>query len=621
MPSSRSYRGPTSATDSVVPRSYVEKRAKWITPPLWAFRKRFGNRHREPVNVVMIGSSSTFGTGATDEALDGLTGQVNRLLSSQFIGRGQGAHHSLITHNGWTRAGTWANVNNDFAKNSMSLSTATSSKFTKTFANCTGFSVYYKQGSTATSVFGVKIDAGSIVNVTPNTTSAGSSSYDAVYQVTGLTRGSHTIEISWVSGTGTAEIGGVYVHDENESTGIRVFNCGVAGAVTNDLTILNTAARTMYDRVSTLDPALVTIMLSTNDFTNQVALATFNTNVRSIITAVKLGARRPCSILLVHPYTVYTATGSETLTMPMYLAELQTIANDTADVDLLDVSKHFPTGRSSDDDELIASDSIHMRDNGHAIMAQAIVDYISGRLIEDTIPTSVGAAVGDPDPSTLTNLQSAWRAASLTQTEGLVVQNWATYAGAQANTLTQATSGQRPILRLNKLGGYAALEFRSSASQLMTCAALTCGLPATVVFVGRFHRIYGNLFQTATATYSAWNLNGGYVMNMASGSGANAYPMIVGQSRWAVYVAVYNNTTVKMHQSGYALQTGSISSVANMGFANLWLASRNDATNPANVDIVDFMIYNKAMSDSEAEGVIRYFARKYGIDRVGRNGV
>ncbi len=577
---------------------------------LHTFRRRLSRRFFEPVNILCVGTSTTFGTGASSVEA-GFASRLGQALRQRY-GTSGGCHY-LPTHPGWTRNAA-GNVDLDFGQASMSLTTGS---YLERTMLCTGFRVLFKRGTT-TGGLSVSIDGGAVQALS---TQVGiGTTYDGVWDSAVLPRGQHTIRITGTSGT--TEVGGVYAFDGDEASGIRVWNGGRPGVTTSVWAPTSVGAPSHWGRAGSLDPALLIFSVSTNDFNSQVDPAVFKSNVKGAIEYFRLACRKPPSVLLVHPF-LRPGAGSPTYSWTSYGGKLEEIAAELPDVQVLDVGQHWPVDQVSDEDDLLSVDDLHPTDAGHAWLADVVAEHLSGL---PSAPSSVGAVVGSPDPASLSGLIAAWRASDLPQTEGAQVASWTPYVGTVP--LVQAVSGKQPVVTLNQAGAKAAVKFRqpispySSSGPYMSTAAWSFTDAATVVMVARLDRNFGNVFSgISPSALSMLILGGDMAMGMMAGSSSNGSYVITGRHRWAAYVAVFDGPVSSFWQTGWPKQNVNIPDHVSAGLTGVTLAANYSGGNTGNLDVSELLVFNRALSDSESQGCLAVLARRYGIDRVGQTSV
>lgn len=586
---------------------------------LHAVRRALSRRHIDTADIVCVGTSTTFGTGASSVDA-GLVARLGQTLRGR-LGAGTAGVHYLPTHPGWTRSGSWAHVGRDLGQASTSLTGG--AWIERTVACCTGFRVLFRQGTSAATSFTVMIDGGTPQAVAVQ--AGNMASYDGTWTSAALPRGQHTIRITGPA-AGVAEFGGLYAFDGDGMTGIRVWNGGTP-AVTSAVWAPGAAgAASHWRRAGSLNPALLVMVVGSNDHATQMPPEVFEANIRGAIRYARLASGAPLPVLLVLPYR-RPGAGAGTYWFSDYGQRMESIASDLPDVDYLDLSAHWPASHVSDADQLLCADGVHPSDRGHAWAAELIADHLLSGI--GAAPSSSAPPSSAPDPAALPGLVAAWRASDLAGADGDPVAAWQPYAGSETATLAQAASSRRPVLRQRRVGGGPAVEFRqptnphsTSGAYLATPAWTTpVGGACTVVSVMRLDRQYGNAWSGVGSRLSMLILGGGdLAMGMMSGASTNGGYVTVGH-RWAVYAAVYNGAVSRFWQTGWPTQSLDIPAHANSGLTGLTLAANAAGGNTGNLDITELMVFDRALADTEVQGCLDVLARRYGIDGVGRTSV
>lgn len=341
------------------------------TPIVW--QPSLANADLTKTAAIFIGSSTTQGADST--TLDNrYTDVLGQLLHARYNLAGvPGGKHIRAADTGWTVTGT-APLNGDgLGLNSFNMSAGAT--ISRTMTNCTGFDLHFVQGP-GQGTFTYQVDGGTAVTVTPNTTGT-ANRHDGNVTVTGLTLGSHTIQ---VNATNACIINGIYVHNGDSTTGVRIYNSGKGSTVASDFITSN--ANTIWQRAGAIGNVnMIGVMLGSNDFTGSVDPATFKANLLTLIHNVwsNLSTTRP-DIWLINSYRRYDQVGFGTVyTYNQYGAQMQALANELNGVYYLDVAGYFPSMNNAQYDplDLMNTDNIHMNDAGHRHMARLLAKYLA----------------------------------------------------------------------------------------------------------------------------------------------------------------------------------------------------------------------------------------------------
>ena len=318
--------------------------------------------------ALFIGSSTT--QGSLSSALDNrYTDVLGQLLHKQFNSTSvTGGKHVRAGDTGWSTTGT-ASLNGD-GLGLASYALSAGATLSRTMTNCTGFDLHFVQGP-GQGAFSYQVDGGSAVVVTPNTTGT-ANRHDGTVTVTGLTLGSHTLQIN---ATNACIINGVYVHNGDATSGVRIYNSGKGSTASADF--ITTNANTIWQRAAAIGNVnLVALMLSSNDFSASVNPSIFKTNLATIIhnTWNNLGYRP--DIVLINSYRRYDQVGyGTTYLYGQYADKMQELAGELDRVQYVDLAGLFPLMNDSIHDplDLMNADSIHMNDAGHRYMARLLM--------------------------------------------------------------------------------------------------------------------------------------------------------------------------------------------------------------------------------------------------------
>jgi lysophospholipase L1-like esterase len=370
------------------------------TPAVW--QAALSNADTIKTSALLIGSSTTQGGNAT--VLDNrYTDVLGQILHKQYNAASvKGGKHIRIFDSGWSTTGTTTLNDDGLGLHSRSLSAGAT--LSRTITESTGFDLHYVQGPGQGS-FTVSVDGGSAVTVTPNTTGA-ANRHDGTYTVTGLTEGSHTI---LVTATNACIINGVYVHNGDATTGVRIYNSGLGGADSTDFVASN--ADTIWTRAATLDTSMVLLMLGSNDFSSSTDPDTFKDNVYTLIRKVwtNLSSTRP-DVVLVNSYKRFDQVGYGTVyNYQQYAEKMEELAEEYNGVYYVDIADLYPLVNDSVNDplNLVDTDSIHMTDAGHRFMARVLAQRLT--------PTISPAPLGQMIASQITNTPSGEIAATTVQ--------------------------------------------------------------------------------------------------------------------------------------------------------------------------------------------------------------
>ena len=167
--------------------------------------------------------------------------------------------------------------------------------------------------------------------------------------------------------SGSIKFTGIVAHNyasANLTKGIYFYNSGHGGFTTTDFV----GQTYLFERITSINPHLVTYMPGTNDYGASMAIVDFTANVQSILDSIKAAAPN-AEILLITPYRRLDITGS--VPWASFRAANASLAarNGCAYVDMTDF---YPSSQTLDSADLIDTDSIHQTDRGHSYAAQLL---------------------------------------------------------------------------------------------------------------------------------------------------------------------------------------------------------------------------------------------------------
>lgn len=279
--------------------------------------------------------------------------------------------------------------------------------------------------------------------------------------------------------------------------GLYFWNSGVGGATSADY--YGSSRQTV---ATALQPNLMIHMIGANDFANQVALATYKSNIQAVLTDAR--TRSPgVKHLLIHSFVRLDVT-NPTIPWSAYGAILTQLADENADViAAIDVSDLWAargvlTG-GTDPDNLIGADNIHATDAGHAFLADTIATKLGTRLL-----LRRNEKVWELDPNSLLYANGA-EVTSAPPTPGVLESA----AGG-----TGQSAGQRPSLVTNAVNGRQALQFDGSNDSLDINFGASYGFPLTLFMVVKRGAGDRPLFSRTNSTHK------GYIYAYASGGQA-----------------------------------------------------------------------------------------------------
>jgi lysophospholipase L1-like esterase len=556
-----------------------------------------------PTRIVAIGSSTTDGNNATTLERR-FVERLAKSLQANYNPTGvPGGTFYRAIQDGWTTTGTVTPVNAGISLRSLSL--AALATLSRTVSSTTGFTILFAQGPSI-GTFTVSIDGGTAVTVTPLT--SGVTRHDGTWSSALLSAGTHTITIT---SSAASIIEGMYAHNNDLSSGIQMYNSGKGLTMAADFADDSSLAT----RIGQLAPALVLITIGSNDYANNISIATFSAKLQQIITrykaALSTAGAPPASYVVLGSYRRLDVS-NPSVPWSSYLSAMAAVAAaDSTNVAYADVSAGYPSANTSAGDpyNLIDTDSVHQTDIGHAYMADNVKTVIDVR--------SVTASLSLTDPATMSGLIAQFRADSLSLSDTASVASWAPSSGLEAAPLAQATTTAQPIYRTSQVGGRPAVVFSSTNSQQMDTGPWTTSrpVPQTVVVVGK--RTGGNLgnyysgrngvytYMGAGTTTAGITVGAGNGTEMTGNASADAFH---------IHVIVFNGSSSAFYIDSRTPTTGTTGTIPAAALPGLRLGTNSGGTgNFLSGAIAEWAGYNRALSVSEVDAIISWYANKYSI--------
>lgn len=344
-----------------------------VNARLMGWYAALANRDYARVNVAVFGDSITAGQGATTHPRG-----FSRLLAARFRQRLGLATGGVGYINGtdtlpsptftWPAALASApgpNINYSPAATATVLSgVGQTITFTVTGDSADIMWLGLPSGGT----FSWKVDAGATTNVS---TVLGSATDGQITHVSLGAAGSHTVTITWVSGT--CYVDGLVVYNGDFSAGILTHDCGHSGwgafDWANDL-----VSGTAYwaQAVAALSPNLLLIILGANDVGSGRTVAQFQTSLSSIITFIRgTVANIPVGIVALPAQSTFAST------WPSYVSAMYAAAaGDASNLSMvIDLSQRMPNV----DATLtygVWNDIVHPTDKGHSMIADNLASML-----------------------------------------------------------------------------------------------------------------------------------------------------------------------------------------------------------------------------------------------------
>lgn len=248
-----------------------------------------------------------------------------------------------------------------------------------TFAlNGTSADIVWVGGPTTTS-FQWAVDGGAATTV--NTVKGAIADFFTTRVALGAA-GAHSLVVSWQSGAGVY-IDGVIEYNGDENAGIRLYEAGHYGWTSVDYeTNLDTPGANgnpLATQIAAVQPHLVVIGLSTNDYLHFLSSAGLSTNLLALIATIRANSTVAPSIVLAPPYlTNYQTFGGHVAPLEPwtnYTAVMNTITDNDAGVTICNNSLRMPP--VAGDVLQLYNDNFHPKDKGHAFLADNLSGFLA----------------------------------------------------------------------------------------------------------------------------------------------------------------------------------------------------------------------------------------------------
>jgi RHS repeat-associated protein len=227
--------------------------------------------------------------------------------------------------------------------------------------------------------------------------------------------------------------------------------------------------------------------------------------------------------------------------------------------------------------------------------------------------TITGAA---SQPQTISGLSVWLRAdAGLTTDSASGVSSWINQANT-ATSASQASASKRPILSAASANGKPAVRFDGVDDTLGSNLSSSASSEQTIIVVAKGQQ-YQSLvrFQNAATPYIVypWGSAKNYIIS-SDNNGAGIASGLV-ENEWNIGVARYKAGTANGMQTfrNGTLVAQRTSASTTLPSAPLTIGSYLGSSEFAKADIAEILVYNRALSDSERQGVEQYLSQKYSV--------
>ena len=199
----------------------------------------------------------------------------------------------------------------------------------------TSFGFCYLAGAGVPSGIASVVIDGGVPTMINNQTLSGSQ----VWASGALSAGSHTIDVTFVSGTDFRYIGFLY-YNGDEGKGMRTLNGGYGGADSTNSGVFGSYFNDGF--MKSVSAALCIVDLINNDFSRNLDPATYKTNMIARVADARYSAGSSTIPVLLMATNYPGDLGARTYTYAQYVAKLKEIADADAYVAVLDLAAYIP---------------------------------------------------------------------------------------------------------------------------------------------------------------------------------------------------------------------------------------------------------------------------------------
>jgi hypothetical protein len=584
-------------------------------PGLATWRAAYGRRRSSIVNIVSVGSSSVYGSGATTLADRFVDRQANILAAASMTTAGRHALAGSTTLDGWTESGTVTGDTRGLGLATRHLAAGATLSRTDV---CTGWDIHFAQGPGA-GAFTVVVDGGAPTTVTPDV-SGTAERHDGVYSTGALASASHTLLIT---ATGAVAINGAYICAGDNTTGVRSWCSGKGGTVAADWA---NADQSLYHRIGSLRPALVQILLGPNDYGASVTPASFTASVTTVLNRIRAACSPQPSVLLIGTFRRLD-TITPTYSWSAYTGALASVAAANSSwCSYIDISPDFPASKAENAALGLVStaDYLHQTSAGHQATAERIV---SGALLTPAPAVVVREPFGPQQvPGLLADFSAQDLVASLV--DGDAVSSWTPTWGLERAPLAQATAGQRPSLAAAAINGLAAVRFTSASSQALDTGLWTAtrgtasgGKSVLVVVRPTGTLASGQTVYTGTnaasTIYAKMQYTSATIASFACGGDADtAIQYTTAVDTWCGQMAIYNgaSSTISRLPGTSSDRSGTTGTGATAGMAGLRLGGNIAGSGGyISMDLARICVWDQALTTDQISRLLEWVSTTYAI--------
>lgn len=194
---------------------------------------------------------------------------------------------------------------------------------------------------------------------------------------------------------------------------------------------------------------------------------------------------------------------------------------------------------------------------------------------------------------------------------GSAVSTWSDSSG-NANSATQATSGQQPVKIDSVVNGHTIVRFDGSQQSLVLATAYSSTTNTIFAVFKETATRFIALGQGNSATPNGTFFGSAYAINFLlwrNDSDAGLTLADTNPSAFVVLAGVNSSGSAEMWRDGISKGTGTVSATLNYST----IGTRSVDAQRSTGDIAELIVYNSALSTGDRQTVEDYLGTKYGI--------
>jgi hypothetical protein len=250
-----------------------------------------------------------------------------------------------------------------------------------------------------------------------------------------------------------------------------------------------------------------------------------------------------------------------------------------------------------------------------------VKNIVNGRKLVIGNGPSVRLYRANVTPNQISNLKQWLKADALSLSDTNAVSSWTESSGNGVAAI-QATGSKQPLYRTNRINGKPTVKFDGTDDSLTMTYTQVAANGTVCMVVGNWttnvaavNYAYRN--NAGSRTYLSKPLNS----NLMTYSKGNTSSVAIGTysliNTAFVYVTIVWKTvaaveTADLYVNGTAIATNIATTLGSNG-ATGWLGSFDGTQQYGNVEIAEFIHYEKALSTTERQSVDTYLRTKYGL--------